>query len=519
MSGMNKGIEFSGLITGAGIASRWEGPGDPIITSVVEDSRQVNPGACFVARAGLQVDGHDYIEQALRAGASAVVTERPVDLPKNVPSLCIGNAEGITGRLAAVLYGLDDLQRTGKLKIAGITGTNGKSTFCCLLRAVLAAANHPTAQFGTIQYDLLSRTIEAPMTTPPAATLMKYLDEAVRAGATHAVLEASSHALDQGRCQGIRFAVAVFSNLTGDHQDYHKDMETYKKAKKQLFDGLDREAVAVTNIDDPAGEEMLSDCCAGRVIRYGLAETHSPFSGHLPDVYARIHECSASGTRVDLMVRSSRAGIDSEGIESCRVNSSLIGRHNVQNMLAAASAGLALGVGLEAIADGLSSVSCIPGRLERVMPGRDRGFSVLVDYAHTDDALKNVLSALRELAEGRLIVVFGCGGDRDRSKRPRMAEVAAQFADLVVVTSDNPRTEDAKLIIEDIVAGFTQDQKHKVRIEPNRRLAIATAIDTAGPGDVILIAGKGHETYQEIGHRRIPFDDVAVAQEILNVCK
>ncbi|MHC4441322.1 MAG: UDP-N-acetylmuramoyl-L-alanyl-D-glutamate--2,6-diaminopimelate ligase [Planctomycetota bacterium] len=515
MDSVGKGMEWSGLLKGAGICLRWEGSADPIITSVVEDSRQAGPGSCFVARSGLQVDGHDYVDGALQAGASAVVTERPVSLPDSVARLCVGNAHGVAGRLASVLYGLDDLQRTGQLKVVGITGTNGKSTFCFLLQAILRSANHPSALLGTIEYDLLSRKLSAPMTTPPAATLMSYLAEAVHAGATHAVIEASSHALDQGRCAGVDFSVGVFSNLTGDHQDYHENMDLYKQAKKRLFDGLGSEAAAIINIDDREAEGILADCCAGRVIRYSLQEGGSEFSSHLPDVFVRGAECSMSGTGFELSVRGESFGFSGSGIESVGVNSSLIGRHNIMNCLAAASAALSLGVGLDVIAGGLASVDCIPGRLERVMPGGDHGFSVLVDYAHTDDALKNVLSSLRDLFSGRLIVMFGCGGDRDRSKRPRMAEAAGKFADLIVVTSDNPRTEDPQRIIDDILAGFSGAERSKVRVEPDRRRAIGEAIGLAGPSDVVLLAGKGHEKYQEINGERIPFDDVAAAGEIL----
>ncbi|UCD30406.1 MAG: UDP-N-acetylmuramoyl-L-alanyl-D-glutamate--2,6-diaminopimelate ligase, partial [Planctomycetota bacterium] len=333
---------------------------------------------------------------------------------------------------------------------------------------------------------------------------------------THAVIEASSHALDQGRCEGIRFSVGVFSNLTGDHLDYHNNMDAYKQSKKRLFDGLDCDAAAVVNIDDPVGEEMLADCCAGRVLRCSLTQDGSRFSSHTPDVFADIDECSAKGTRFDVIIRRSGADSDGADIESGRVDSPLIGEHNVQNSVLAAAAASALGIPPEVIAKGLALVHFIPGRLERVTPDNDPGFSVLVDYAHTDDALANVCSALRGLVDSRLIVMFGCGGDRDCSKRPRMARVAAKFADVLVVTSDNPRTEDPQRIIDDILAGFEPDQMSRVCVEPDRRRAIAQAIALAEPGDMVLLAGKGHETYQEIGRERVPFDDVAVANEILS---
>ena len=528
MTVSGQALTWSRLITGARLSSRWDGPSDPLIRSVVEDSREVECGSCFVAVRGAKVDGHDFIDGALRAGASAVVCEHPVAVPPAVPVLVVDHTQGVAGQLAAVLYGLDRCQRDGRLKVVGITGTNGKSTFCYLLRAILEEAGCPTAMLGTVQYDLGSRTITANMTTPPAATLIGYLAEAAQAGVTHAVIEVSSHALDQGRCDGVRFAVGVFSNLSGDHLDYHQSMAAYLRAKKRLFDRLDPDAVAVINADDPAGEQMVADCRA-RIVRYGIAgdtgmsaRSRSVGSGTgaaAPDdeldVSALVHESTATGTQFDLTIRHGGAGSTSGLIESCPVNSSLVGRHNVQNCLAASAAATALGVDLEEIVAGLTSVRCVPGRLHRVEAGRT-DVTVLVDYAHTDDALANVLSALRPLAGQRLIVLFGCGGDRDRSKRPRMAGVVARYADRIVVTSDNPRTEDPKRIIDEILPGFAPGDMERVTVEPDRRKAITQAIKMAEPGDMVLLAGKGHETYQEIGRERIDFDDAAVAADVLN---
>jgi len=528
MTGSKQALVWSQLISGVGLTSVWDGPSDPLIDAVVEDSRQVAKGSCFVAVRGSQADGHAFIGQAIHNGASAVVCEKPIAAPVRVPVLMVDHTQGLAGQLSAILRGLHRVQRDGGLKVVGITGTNGKSTFCYLLRAILKQAKYPTAMLGTVEYDLLSRTISANMTTPPATALIDYLAEAHQAGATHAVMEVSSHALDQDRCSGVRFAVGVFSNLTGDHLDYHKNMDAYLRAKKRLFDQLDSDAVAVINVDDAAGERMVTDCKA-RILRYGIVDNTSIgtrrstvascLNAAIPsdqlNVSALLYECKATGTQFDVMVRDGLSGSSSGMFEMCSVNSALVGRHNVQNCLAAAAAAVALGVDLEDIAAGLQSVQCVPGRLHRVETHRD-DVTVLVDYAHTDDALANVLSALRPLTQRRLIVLFGCGGDRDRQKRPRMAKVVTRYADRIVVTSDNPRTEDPKRIIDDILAGFASTDMKRVTVEPDRRQAITRAIQMASPGDVVLLAGKGHETYQVIGQNKIDFDDAAVAANILN---
>ncbi|HSW45025.1 MAG TPA: UDP-N-acetylmuramoyl-L-alanyl-D-glutamate--2,6-diaminopimelate ligase [Phycisphaerae bacterium] len=505
-------LPFDRLVVKAGLSPCWAGPANPMINAVAEDSREVRPGACFVAVRGTQADGHDYVAAAIQAGAAAVVCERPVEVPAGVACLRVPDARGAAGRLAVVLYGLDRLQKKGTFQVVGITGTNGKSTFCFLLSSILKEAGCKPAMLGTVQYDLISRTITADMTTPPAATLMGYLAEAAGAGATHAVMEVSSHALDQGRCDGLRFAVGVFSNLTGDHLDYHKTMDAYLRAKKRLFDSLEPQATAVVNAEDPSGEAMVADCRAG-LLSYGIVGSNgNGSSGAGPfDVQATVREMTAAGTRFELSARyPARKG----RVFSRQVDSRLVGRHNVQNCLAAAGAAVALDVDLDAIAEGLEAVSCVPGRLQAINTD-GAGFAVLVDYAHTDDALANVLSALKPLTRGRLTVLFGCGGDRDRTKRPRMARVAARLADRVIITSDNPRTEDPQAIIEEILTGFAPEDRPRVTVDPDRRAAIHRAMEMAGAGDVVLLAGKGHETYQVIGPRKIDFDDAAVAVEAL----
>lgn len=510
MDGESRTIKWSELVVRAGLTSRWAGDCDPAIGRVVEHSREAGRETCFVAVRGTKSDGHDFIDAAVRIGAAAVIAEKAVALPPNIPLLIVKDTHGAACRMAMSLHGLDEAQRAGRLKLIGITGTNGKSTFCYMTRSILRAAGRRPAMFGTIEYDVLTRRIEAGMTTPPAVTLVGYLAEAVRAGATHAVMEVSSHALDQGRADGLDFSVGVFSNLTGDHLDYHQTMEAYLRAKKRLFDGLSPDSVAVINQDDAAADQMVADCRA-RIVRYSL----TPGAG---EVSAHIRRIDATGTHFELLLKDEVLDARIESLERVDIQLPLIGRHNVQNALAAIGAARAVGIRLGDIVDGLSSLRCVPGRLQRVtLEGsvRQPEFAVLVDYAHTDDALQNVLSSLRALTDRRLIVLFGCGGDRDRSKRPRMAEVASRFADHVVVTSDNPRTECPERILDDIMAGFPRDRLSRVHMEPDRRAAIAAALSMAEPGDIVLLAGKGHENYQLIGNERLAFDDAAVAAEIL----
>ena len=469
---------------------------DVSIVGVSDDSRQIEAGWLFVAIAGHEADGHRFVTDAVKRGAAAVVVQRDVGPTGEVPVVRVADTRVAVARLAAAFYGVDELITSGRLRTVGVTGTNGKSTFCDLTQGVARAAGWPCALLGTIEYDLISRTEAASVTTPGPVALASYAAEAAGAGARVFVLEASSHALDQHRTDGLHFDVGVFTNLSGDHRDYHATPEDYLRAKKRLFDGLDEEGTAVLNVDDPAAEQMVSDCRARRLY-YGL--------NPLADVRGRITEIGAEGSRFDL--------ITPEG--QTEVRTPLVGRHNVANCLAAASVGVSLGFELDTIARGLGSVRGVAGRLERVVrDGVDGDPTVLVDYAHTDDALRNVLSALPGLRKDRVVVVFGCGGDRDRSKRPRMARVAADNADEIVVTSDNPRTEDPDAIIDQIMAGLDDREKQRVTVEPNRAKAIERAVLNAGPNDVVLIAGKGHENYQVLGRERVPFDD----REVVLAC-
>jgi len=463
------------------------------VQGLADDSRDVKPGWVFIAVVGHEADGHAFIADAAARGAAAVVAQRPPEGTVHVPVVLVPDTRLAAARLASSFYGLDGLTSTGRFRTVVVTGTNGKSTFCYLTRAVAEAAGKTCALLGTIEYDLVGRSLPAPITTPGPVVLARYIAEAAAYGADMVVMEASSHALDQRRTEGLDFEVAVFTNLTGDHLDYHGSMEAYLAAKKRLFDALSDRATAVLNVDDPASERVAAGCKARR-LTYGL--------NPLADVRARIAEVTSEGSRFELITPRG----------SAEVRTRLVGRHNMVNCLASASAGIALGMDVETVRRGLESVTQVAGRLERVhRDGAVGDPTVLVDYAHTDDALRNVLGALRPLTRGCLTVVFGCGGDRDRTKRPRMARVAAEYADRIVVTSDNPRTERPEAIIEEIVSGFDARDLQRVVIEPERRQAIARAVGEAGPDDVVLIAGKGHEHYQIVGRERVPFDDREVA--------
>ncbi len=472
------------------------GDDDVVITGVLADSRKVSSGSLFVAVAGNVVDGHDFIDEAWRRGAAAVVVDRRdvfEHRKKNVPAgrvLClVPDSRRSLARLAAGWHGFP----ARSLVMVGITGTNGKTTIAYLLEHLLTRAGHRVGVVSTVNYRFDGLEESAAHTTPGADELQALLRRMVDAGTTCCVMEVSSHALDQQRAAEIPFSVVIFTNLSHEHLDYHREMESYFQAKKQLFTGCDGKVFKVINGDDAWGRRLLGEV-EGPKLSYGLE----------PEVEFRALEPEFSS-------RGTTFTIEAAG-ERWRCHSPLIGRFNVLNVLAALAAARQLGGTMDLLLEVLENFPQVPGRLQRVP--NQRNLHILVDYAHTPDALEKVLSSLREcVGEGRLLTLFGCGGDRDRRKRPEMGRIAQRYSDLVVVTSDNPRHEDPEQIIADILDGMTLSGD--VLVEKDRRRAIAALIAVGRPGDLLLIAGKGHESYQQVGDQRLPFDDVQVVKEVL----
>ncbi len=464
---------------------------DPLINDICLDSRRARPGSAFVAIRGARDDGLRFAPHAAARGAVALITDHDgalPDLPVGVAR--VAHAGAAASKLAATLLGLSDAQQAG-YRVCGVTGTNGKSTIAFMLRAILNAARRPAAMIGTVEYDLVGEKRAAPLTTPDAVSLVECLMRAHAAGARDAAIEVSSHSLHQGRVAGLRFEVGIFSNLTRDHLDYHGTLGAYRDAKRLLFESLDAGATAILNADDPAADAM-AQACRGRVLTYG-------FSAQATARVARV-DASIAGARF-------RLRIDNEEIP---FETPLVGDHNIANAAAAILAAVALGVTFADAQEGIRALAHVPGRLQRVEAAA-LGASIFVDYAHTDDALRRVLAALRPLTAGRLFCVFGCGGDRDRTKRPRMARAVAEGADRFVITSDNPRTEDPLAIIEGICEGLGPHERARAHIEPDRAAAIRHAVGQLGRGDTLIIAGKGHEDYQIVGEARLHFDDVEQA--------
>ena len=483
------------------LVSSGDGP------SIRVDSRAVADGDIFVAVKGTASDGHDFIAQAVANGARYIVSRQNTQYAvRNTQYEHIVVED--TAEAPAILAQAANGNPAANLTNLAVTGTNGKTTVAFLVRSIIGRAGHKCGLIGTVVYDTCSgNSYEATLTTPDCLDIAAKQGEMVRNGAKYMVIEASSHALSQNRLAQIDFKAAAFTNLAGDHLDYHKTEEDYLAAKTKLFSALGPDATAVLNRRAPEAE-FIAGKTGAAVLWYGIENR--------ADLTAHIESMDTDGTVFALEY----AG------QSSTVRTPLLGLYNVSNCLAAAGLCLAAGFDLETVGAGLSALKAIPGRLEKIDSG---DFSVIIDYAHTDDALKNVLATLKPLCKGNLRVVFGCGGDRDKTKRPRMARVAEQLADFIIVTSDNPRTEDPEAIIDDIVTGFERrppakntvlrDTIHEIRdtkvVEPDRKRAIELAISAAEKDDIVLIAGKGHETYQIIGTRKFDFSDKQVAQQCL----
>ncbi|RKO67459.1 UDP-N-acetylmuramoyl-L-alanyl-D-glutamate--2,6-diaminopimelate ligase [Desulfofundulus salinus] len=454
------------------------------ISGIAYDSRQVQPGFLFVAVEGFTTDGHRYVEQAVSRGAVAVVVQKEIPLPSGIAYVRVPDTRLALALLAARFYGYP----SRRLKLIGVTGTNGKTTTTHLLAAIYRAAGNKVGLIGTIANWIGDRVLPVAHTTPESLDLQKLLAEMVIEGVTVAVMEVSSHALALNRVAGCAFDAGVFTNITQDHLDFHRDMDDYLAAKTLLFRGLGQDgkpALAVINADDPR---------AGRIV----AETRVPVFtyGLTAEAQVRAQEVKVTPRGVSFTVTSPWGEIP--------VSLKLTGYFNVYNALAAMTAAVAGGIPLPLAARALESVEGVPGRFELVDRGQD--FTVVVDYAHTPDGLENILTTARAITPGRLITVFGCGGDRDPTKRPIMGEIAARLSDLPVITSDNPRTEDPMRIIAQVEEGVRRVRSN-YRVVPDRREAIRFALGIAAPGDTVIIAGKGHENYQIIGTTKYPFDD------------
>ena len=470
---------------------------DAEVRGLAYDSRRVGIGDLFVALRGLKAAGTDFAADAIARGAMAVVADQPPAQSVGVPWVIVTDARQAMAALADEFFG----HPSHAMSVVGITGTNGKTTTAYLLRAVFEAAGIKTGLLGTVTYLVGDREIAASRTTPESPEVQRMFRLMVDSGCGACVMEVSSHALALRRVDETRFAAGVFTNLTRDHLDYHGDMESYFAAKRRLFEMLPESAPAVINLDDPKGEALRK--VAARPVTYAINKPADVTPGPLSFTW--------EGLAFD--VRTPRGSV--------HVKSSLVGRPNVSNILATVATATALDLPQTAIEHGLAALEGVPGRFQVVSDRRDE-ITVVVDYAHTDDALRNLLETARPLARRRVITVFGCGGDRDRTKRPLMGAVAARLSDVVVMTSDNPRSEDPARIIEEIKRGAqtpSDPDSTPCFAIVDRSEAIHFAIKTAEPGDLVLLAGKGHEKTQVIGNRELPFDDVSIAREALERCR
>ena len=464
---------------------------DADIRGISYDSRQVRNGDLFVAIKGEKSDGTRFIPQAIEKGAVAVASESEIVPEPDAACLVVADARKFLAGISRVFYG----SPSDELKLVAITGTNGKTTTSYLMNSVFDRAGIQSCLVGTLGMKIGPHTFKSAHTTPESSDLLKFLRQAADEGCTHGALEVSSHSLALDRVFGTRFRVGVFMNLTRDHLDFHKDMESYFQAKRLLFsaENDNRVETAVINTDDPYGKRLEHEI--------GCAVSTFGFNSDAA-IHAVEHQSRVDGTELKLQTPAGEA----------RYRLRLIGRPNIYNVMAATGAALSLGIGLDAIREGVECLAGVPGRVERVEAGQD--FTVVVDYAHSPDSLENLLNTVSRLPHVKLITVFGCGGDRDRTKRPIMGEIAVRMSDRVLATSDNPRTEDPLQILAEIEAGLRKGPA-PYEIVPDRRKAIETAVSIARKGDVVVIAGKGHEDYQILGDRTIPFDDRKLAAELI----
>ncbi|NBC67370.1 MAG: UDP-N-acetylmuramoyl-L-alanyl-D-glutamate--2,6-diaminopimelate ligase [Bacteroidetes bacterium] len=466
------------------------GPEPETLGKLRQDSREVKQGDIFIAVKGSKSDGHNFIDEAIERGAGIIICQKDIKIDENVTVIQVKKTRKLLGKLAQKI----EENPADELKIIGVTGTNGKTTVTTLVWQILTKLNYKASLLGTIEKRVLQNKSPSRLTTADPIELAQAMKEMVDAGSEYLVMEVSSHALDQGRTKGISFQVAVFTNLSHDHLDYHETMNEYASAKKKLFNSLDSKSWAITNADDERGEWIVNSTPA-KILSFSFED-----KGLLQ---AKILQSDAKGMKIS--------------IDETKIETPLVGRFNAYNVVEALLTCTALGVDGKKAAEILKDCSGAPGRMERVNRDLDASNEpiVFVDYAHTPNALENVLSTLRDLKtrHQKLVCVFGCGGDRDKSKRPKMAEIAESYANRVIVTSDNPRSEDPDLIIDDIMEGF-KNSENITRLT-NRRDAIHEAVFTSKAGSIVLIAGKGHETYQEINGDRIHFDDREIALEAL----
>jgi len=467
------------------------------INGITTDSNNIKSGFAFIGIKGAKADGHDFVNDAISRGAAALIVEKDVEVLEDITIIKVPDTKKILPLIADTFYDYP----SNKMNVIGVTGTNGKTTTTYFIDRILRKAGHKTGIIGTINYRIGERIIPAVNTTPDPIQLRALFSQMLEAGIETVIMEVSSHAIAQQRIAGIEFDTCIFTNLTPEHLDYHETLEKYQETKLQLFEQIGKNSKkdtvkkAIINIDDPVSRRFI-DVCHVDIITYGLNTNAS--------VYATDIRSTLNGSCFRLHISTDK---------SIEVKINLAGKYNIYNALAATSAALAFGLSLDEIKSGLESLKSVPGRFEKITTNTD--FNVIIDYAHTPDGMKQVLSAARALKPNGIITVFGCGGDRDRLKRPQMGRIASELSDYIIITSDNPRTEDPMNIIEEIIHGIKDIGSPAIGIMPDRKNAIKRAIELAKKNDLVMILGKGHETYQVLKDTIVPFDDRQVVKEIL----